>query len=90
VLAWIFRRCQDAAEAEETPVGCIPTADGIDLSGLDLSDEAFEAVRTVDLDALRDELPQVREHLEKFGDALPAELWSQFDAHEQRLGATAA
>jgi phosphoenolpyruvate carboxykinase (GTP) len=90
VLAWIFRRCEGKADAEETPVGCIPTADGIDLSGLDLSDEAFEAVRTVDLDALRDELPQVREHLEKFGDALPAELWSQFDALEQRLGATAA
>jgi phosphoenolpyruvate carboxykinase (GTP) len=90
VLAWIFRRCEGTADAEETPVGHIPTADGLDLDGLDISDEDFEAVRTVDLDALRDELPQVREHLEKFGDNLPAELWQQFDALEQRLGATAA
>jgi phosphoenolpyruvate carboxykinase (GTP) len=90
VLAWIFRRCEGKADAEETPVGRIPTADGIDLSGLELSQKEFDAVRTVDLDALRDELPQVREHLEKFGDGLPAELWQQFEALEQRLGATAA
>ena len=90
VLEWIFRRCEGKAEGEETPVGIIPTADGIDLSGLDISPEAFEEVRNVDLDALRDELPQVREHLESFGDDLPQELWSQFEALEQRLGATAA
>ena len=52
--------------------------------------EDFEAVRNVDLDALRDELPQVRRHLETFGDGLPAELWQQFEALEQRLGATTA
>ena len=90
VLEWIFRRCEGKAQAEETPVGIIPTADGIDLSGLDISSEAFEEVRNVDLDALRDELPQVREHLESFGDDLPQELWSQFEALEQRLGATTA
>jgi phosphoenolpyruvate carboxykinase (GTP) len=77
-------------EAEETPVGHIPLADGLDLSGLDIDPEAFEQVRNVDLDPLRDELPQVREHLETFGDNLPQELWDQFEALEQRLGATAA
>jgi phosphoenolpyruvate carboxykinase (GTP) len=90
VLAWIFRRCEGQAEAEETPIGCIPTADGIALAGLDIPAEDFAAVRQVDLDALRDELPQVREHLEKFGDGLPAEMWKQFEALETRLGAAAA
>ncbi len=90
VLEWVFNRCEGTAEGEETPVGIIPTADGITLDGLDISTEAFEEVRNVDLDALRDELPQVREHLETFGDDLPQELWSQFEALEQRLGATAA
>jgi phosphoenolpyruvate carboxykinase (GTP) len=90
VLAWIVRRLEGKAEAEETPVGCIPTADGIDLSGLDLSAEDFEAVRTVDLDALRDELPQVREFLESLGDALPAEIRRQYEVLEERLGAAPA
>jgi phosphoenolpyruvate carboxykinase (GTP) len=90
VLEWIFRRCGGTAEGEETPIGIIPTADGIDLSGLEIDPDAFEEVRTVDLDALREELPQVREHLETFGDSLPQELWDQFEALEQRLGATAA
>jgi phosphoenolpyruvate carboxykinase (GTP) len=90
VIAWIFRRCEGTVEGEETPVGLIPAADGIDLDGLDIDAEAFEEVRTVDLDALRDELPQVRAHLETFGDSLPQELWDQCEALEQRLGATAA
>ncbi len=90
VIAWIFRRCEGAAEGEETAVGIIPAPDGIDLAGLDIDPEDFAAVRTVDLDALRDELPQVRAHLERFGEALPQELWDQFEALEQRLGAAPA
>ena len=90
VLAWIFRRCEDAVDAEETPAGFIPLPDGLDLSGLDLDEDTFEAVRTVDLDALSQELGQVREHLEKFGDNLPPELWQQFEALEQRLATAAA
>jgi phosphoenolpyruvate carboxykinase (GTP) len=90
VLEWIFGRCAGTAEGEETPAGIIPTADALDLEGLDIAPEAVEEVRTVDLDALRDELPQVRGHLESFGDDLPQELWKQFEALEQRLGATTA
>ena len=34
MLAWIFRRCEDAAEAVETPVGLLPgRAGGIDTDG---------------------------------------------------------
>ena len=87
VLAWIFRRCEGAVEAEETPIGGIPAPGDINLDGLDISQEAFERVRTVDLDALREELPQVRAHLETFGDALPQEIWVQFEALEARLSA---
>ena len=33
-----------------------------------------------------EQLPQVEEHLAKFGDKLPAELAAQLEALEQRLG----
>jgi phosphoenolpyruvate carboxykinase (GTP) len=90
VLAWIFRRLEGAVEAEETAIGHIPLADGLDLTGLDIGADVVDEVRNVDLDALREELPQVREHLESFGDGLPQELWEQFEMLEQRLGATTA
>ena len=41
----------------------------------------------VDPDALREQLPQIKEHLAQFGDQLPDELQAQLEALEQRLGA---
>ena len=36
---------------------------------------------------LREQLPQVEEHLARFGDRLPDELRSQLEALERRVGA---
>jgi phosphoenolpyruvate carboxykinase (GTP) len=40
---------------------------------------------SVDNDLVREQLPQVKEHLAQFGDSLPAELHQQLAALEQRL-----
>ena len=37
VLEWVFRRCDDAVEARDTPIGRVPTADGLDTDGLDIA-----------------------------------------------------
>jgi phosphoenolpyruvate carboxykinase (GTP) len=87
VLAWIVRRLEDRADAHETPLGLVPSPDGLDTDGLDIAPEALEALLAVDDAAVREELPQVREHLERFGDDLPAEVRAQLDTLEQRLGA---
>ena len=87
VLEWIFRRCDDAAEAVESPMGLLPTVDGLNTDGLDLDPAKLEAILSVDADALRAQLPQVREHLERFGDHLPAAVRAQLEGLEQRLGA---
>jgi phosphoenolpyruvate carboxykinase (GTP) len=86
VLEWVFRRCEGKAEAVETPIGLLPPVDAIDTSGLEISDEAMNALLSVDTDLVKQQLPQLREHLEKFGDKLPAEIPAQLDALEQRLG----
>src|SRR5215212_3762105 len=52
VLEWIFRRCEGTADAQETAIGFVPTADGLDLDGLDIDPDDLEEVRTVDLSAL--------------------------------------
>ncbi|CAA9441856.1 MAG: Phosphoenolpyruvate carboxykinase [GTP], partial [uncultured Phycisphaerae bacterium] len=85
VLEWVFRRCDDAAETVESPVGLLPTQDGLNLDGLDIAPDKLERILSVDADALRGQLPQFRDHLDRFGDKLPAEMRSQLDALEARL-----
>ena len=90
VLAWIFRRCEGSAEAEETPIGLVPSTDsaagGIDTRGLKISDAALARLLAVDPEEWKQQLPQLREHFERFGDRLPPALWAQLKALEQRLG----
>jgi phosphoenolpyruvate carboxykinase (GTP) len=87
VLEWIFRRCAGDADAHETSIGLVPAPGDLYTGGLDVPAEDLEAVVTVDDDALRTQLPQVKEHLAQFGDRLPKELRAQLDAFEERLGA---
>ena len=85
VLAWIFRRCDDEAEAVDTPIGRVPAAGAIDTSGLEISDEAMAELLKVDPSEWREQLPQMQEHLATFGDRLPAALRAQLDSLEERL-----
>jgi phosphoenolpyruvate carboxykinase (GTP) len=87
VLEWVFRRCAGTADAVDGPLGLVPEPGAIDTTGLDMSDEDLAAVLDVDLDALREQLPQMREFLAKFGDDLPPEISAQLDALEERLAA---
>jgi phosphoenolpyruvate carboxykinase (GTP) len=86
VLAWIFRRCDGEADAEETPMGLVPTRGALDTEGLDVSENDLAELLAVDPEEWRAQLPQVHEHYAKFGESLPAELRSQLEALERRLG----
>jgi phosphoenolpyruvate carboxykinase (GTP) len=85
VLEWVFRRCDGEADAHETPIGLVPTREDLYTDGLDISDEALDALLTVDPDELRAQLPQVKEHLATFGDRLPDEVGAQLESLERRL-----
>jgi phosphoenolpyruvate carboxykinase (GTP) len=85
VLAWVVRRCEGRADAVETPIGLVPAPGALDTDGLDLSDADLEALLSVDEAGVRAELPQVREHLARFGDRLPAAVREQFETLERRL-----
>jgi phosphoenolpyruvate carboxykinase (GTP) len=86
VLEWVFRRCEGAGETRETCLGLVPVAEDIDTEGLDLPAERLEELLSVDPDVIRDQLPQVEEHLATFGDRLPDEIKAQLEALRQRLG----
>jgi phosphoenolpyruvate carboxykinase (GTP) len=86
VLEWIFRRCDDAAEARETPIGHVPTPDALNTDGLSIEPDELEEILGVDPEQWRAEVPPIREFFEEFGDKLPRELAAQLDALEERLG----
>jgi phosphoenolpyruvate carboxykinase (GTP) len=85
VLAWIFERCDGEGEAVETPIGLVPAKDALDLSGLDLSEDALEQLLDVDPEDWKIQVPQIHQHYAQFGDTLPDELRAQLDALEGRL-----
>jgi len=87
VLKWVVERIDGQAAAVETPVGHVPAPGSLDTEGLDLSEEALAAALAVDPEEWKAELPQIQEWFEKFGDDLPAVLWTELDGLRARLGA---
>jgi phosphoenolpyruvate carboxykinase (GTP) len=85
VLAWIFRRCDDEADAVETPIGLVPAPGAIETEGLDLSAAQMVKLLKVDPEEWKVQLPQIHQHFAGFGDALPDELHRQLEVLEQRL-----
>jgi phosphoenolpyruvate carboxykinase (GTP) len=85
VLEWVFRRCDDAAEAQDTPIGRLPTPGGLDTDGLDIADEDLAELLRVDASDWLAEVEPIREFYAQFGEKLPDALRAQLDALEQRL-----
>jgi phosphoenolpyruvate carboxykinase (GTP) len=85
VIKWILERVEGGGDAVETAIGHVPTVDAIDRSGLDLDDATMAEILSVDNEAWRAEIPQIEEHLAKFGDRLPAELRDELNELEKRL-----
>ena len=86
VLKWVVERIDGQAAAVETPIGYVPTPESLDTEGLELSADDLAAALTVDPEEWKAEVPQIQEWFEKFGDDLPAVLWTELDGLRARLG----
>ncbi len=85
VLKWVFERCDGSAEAQETPIGLMPTADAIGRPD-GVSEADMAELLTVDKEGWLKEVESVRnEHYPKFGDKLPRKLAAELDGLEERL-----
>ena len=88
VLKWVFDRCEGTAKARETPIGNVPSADALDLTGLeDVSTEDLEVLLRVDIDGWLSELPTIREYYDSFEGHAPKELYAELDTLQERLEA---
>jgi phosphoenolpyruvate carboxykinase (GTP) len=85
VLDWVLGRCNGEREVEDTVIGRVPVAGGIDTSGLELSDEAMSSLLEVDRDEVSQQLPQIEAHLNQFESRLPDGIAAQLDALKKRL-----
>jgi len=85
VLKWVCERCTGKDHAVKTPLGYLPTRDGIDLSGLNLREGDLDELLRIDINEWKQQVTQFREHYAKFGSKLPRELCAQLDALEHRL-----
>jgi len=86
VLKWVVERLEGKAAAVETPIGYVPTSESLDVDGLDMTPDEVSAALMVDPEEWRAELPQIQEWFHKFGDDLPAVLWTELDGLRERLG----
>jgi phosphoenolpyruvate carboxykinase (GTP) len=86
VLEWVFRRCDEKSETVESPIGLLPAEGELDTEGLEISADAVRDLLSVDDDALRAQLPQVEEHLARFGDDLPDQVRAQLEDLKKRIG----
>jgi phosphoenolpyruvate carboxykinase (GTP) len=85
VLKWVVERVEGRGDAKDTPIGRVPTADAIDLSGLEIDAATMAKILDVDADAWRAEIPQLEGHYEFIGERLPEELRDELHELEKRL-----
>ncbi|PRY45788.1 phosphoenolpyruvate carboxykinase (GTP) [Umezawaea tangerina] len=85
VLKWAIERIEGKAAAVETPIGHVPTAEALDLSGLDAATADIETSLEVDVEEWKAEIPLIEEWFTKIGDKLPTSLRDEFEALKQRL-----
>jgi phosphoenolpyruvate carboxykinase (GTP) len=86
VLKWIFERVEGTGKALETPIGYLPAPGALDLSGLDIPEDAVKQLLAVEKDGWLSEVDGLSKYYDEFGDRLPAELRGQLAALKARLG----
>ena len=85
VMKWIIDRIEQKAGGKTTPIGTVPTADDIDLSGMDVDPADVNEALAVNVAEWREELPQIEEWFEFVGEKLPTGIKDEFDALKHRL-----
>ncbi len=78
-LLWLLQLKNGEVSGRQTPVGIIPTAEELNLEGVDITPEDLETILTIDNARWQQEMGYREEHLKQF-DNLPEEIW---EAHRR-------
>jgi phosphoenolpyruvate carboxykinase (GTP) len=78
-LLWLLRLKNGEVKGRQTPVGIIPTADELNLEGVDITPEDLATILSINVPRWKQEMAHREEHLNEF-DNLPEEIW---EAHRR-------
>ena len=78
---------EGTAAAVETAIGYVPTAEQLDLDGVDADRGDVDAALAVDVEEWKAELPLIEEWFDSIGDSLPTAMRDELEALKLRLGA---
>jgi len=85
VLEWILDRCNNTVGAAQTPIGYLPYASDIDMTGLELGQHALEELFKINTADWLEELKGIKKFFKEFGKNFPDELWLEYQELEKRL-----
>jgi phosphoenolpyruvate carboxykinase (GTP) len=77
IVEWILARCRGEVSAKQTPIGYLPDAKDIDMSGLTMPDGAMDKLLAISPQDWASETEAVGKFFETFGTRMPDELWGQ-------------
>src|SRR5437667_53182 len=87
VLKWIVERIRGGGRAQETPIGWIPAADGLDTEGLGLSRAQLAEALRVDRGEWLQALADLGDFYDQFGSRLPQAIAATLADTRRKLGA---
>lgn len=85
VLKWIFQRCDEEAPAKLTPIGYLPAEGSLDISGLNISQEAYNQLFEIDIEAWKKEVEELTAYFSLFGKRLPKGIENELISLQSRL-----
>jgi phosphoenolpyruvate carboxykinase (GTP) len=86
VLKWMCERVEGKVGAVETPIGYVPKASDLDVSGLKISEAEVAELLRIDVDGWKGELPEIEAYLDTVGARLPARMKAQLAGLKRRVG----
>jgi phosphoenolpyruvate carboxykinase (GTP) len=88
VLKWILERVEGRGQAEETPIGYVPSRGALTLEGLNISEDTMGQLLRVHTEDWEAEIEDTNQFLNKFTDRLPQPLRDEQQSLSRRLHRT--
>jgi phosphoenolpyruvate carboxykinase (GTP) len=86
VLKWMCERVEGKVGAVETPIGYVPKAADLDVSGLKIAQAEVAELLRIDVEGWKGEVPEIEAYLHTAGSRLPARMKAQLAALKKRVG----